>query len=223
MGMYKFEMSEEDLEVLKKEEQWREKKPIDVVVCLDSSGSMEATDFSPNRFEAAKKAAMAFTTRKIMENYNDHVGLVTFGGFPKVHLHMTGDLDEVADAIRKFGKHTITHHSTAIGSVIQEAVKILEKEGRKETVKAIILLSDGDNYAGVDPMSVVSKLKNMPVYTIGLGTPKGISMDIPGVGNVVVRLNEDLLKRIAKQSGGKYYHAPEVAQLIGIFEDLADL
>ncbi|UCH92834.1 MAG: VWA domain-containing protein [Candidatus Aminicenantes bacterium] len=223
MGTYKFEMTEKDLEELSKEEEWREKKPIDVVVCLDSSGSMEATDFTPNRFEAAKKAALAFTTRKIMENYKDRVALLTFGGLPKTHLHLTDDLDKMSAAIKKFGSHTITHNSTAIGSAIEEAGKILQKEGKKENMKAIIVLTDGDNQVGIDPIKAISKLKDIPVYTIGLGTPKGIAMDIPGVGNVVVRLNEDLLKKIAKQSGGKYYHAPEVAQLIGIFEDLADL
>lgn len=223
MADYKFTMTEEDLETLSSQQEWREKQPIDVVVCLDSSGSMEATDFPPNRFEAAKKAATAFTTRKIMENYHDRVALLTFGGNAKVHLDLTDELDKVNETIQTFGKHTITHNSTAIGTAIETAAKLLEKSSKPENLKAIILLTDGDNQVGKDPMTVISGLRNIPVYPIGLGTAKGISMNIPGVGNVVVRLNEQLLHKIGKQSGGKYYHAPEVAQLIGIFEDLADL
>lgn len=223
MGTYSFEMSEKDLEELSEQGEWREKKPMDVVVCLDSSGSMEATDFDPNRFEAAKKAAMAFTTRKIMENYNDRVALLTFGGFPTVQLSITNDLDKVSETIKGFGSHTITHHSTSLGGVMDEAGKILSKHGRKEAGKAIILLTDGDNQVGIDPMTSLKRWQGIPVYTIGLGTPDGIMMDIPGVGNVPVKLNEGLLIKIAKQSGGKYYHAPEVAQLIGIFEGLADI
>lgn len=223
MGTFKIEMTEKDLEEFSNDEQWREKKPIDVVVCIDSSGSMEADDFPPTRFDAAKKAAMAFTTRKIMENHNDRVAVITFGGAPRVHLGLTADLDTVEAAIGKFDRNTITHTSTAIGSAIAEAAKILEKEGKEGVMKAVILLSDGDNYVGADPLNVVSQQKKLPVYTIGLGTAKGAALDIPGHGNVVVPFNEDLLKKIAKQSGGKYYHAPEVARLIGIFEDLADL
>lgn len=223
MGMYTFEMSEKDLDQLDKQGEWREKKPIDVVVCLDSSGSMEATDFTPNRFGAAKKAAMAFTTRKIMENYNDRVAIITFGGFPKVRLPLTGDLDKVRDTISGLDSHTITHHSTSLGAAIDEAGKILKKHGGKNNAKAIILLTDGDNQVGIDPMTALKRWPRVPVYPIGLGTPKGVPMDIPGVGNVTVRLNDDLLVKIAKQSGGAYYHAPEVAQLIGIFEGLADL
>ena len=57
MGTLTFDVDINDLDEVK--DYWRDKKPIDIVVCLDSSGSMAATDFQPNRFEAAKKAAKA--------------------------------------------------------------------------------------------------------------------------------------------------------------------
>lgn len=223
MARYSFEMDEKDLEQVDDQASWREKKSIDVVVCLDSSGSMEATDFQPTRFEAAKKAAMAFTTRKIMENHKDRVAIITFGGTNRTHLPLIGDLEKVKQTIKAMGSHTITHNSTAIGNVIEAAADILDKQGSQDVAKAIILLTDGDNQVGIDPLKAISHHKNIPVYTIGLGTAEGIKMDIPGVGNVPVKLDENLLKRIAKQSGGEYHHAPEVAQLIGIFEGLAKL
>lgn len=221
MGRIELNFTEDDFKNIEVKNQWREKKQIDIVICLDSSGSMEANDFKPNRFEAAKKAAQAFTTRKIMENYHDQVGLLTFGGNALVHLPLTKDLDIVSKVIDKLGKNTITHNSTSLGTAINEAIRLLSKSN-KENSKAIILLSDGDNW-GLDPMNVILNNPPIPIYTIGIGTTKGIKVKIPGIGEPLIRLNEDLLKKIAKQSGGKYYHAPEVAELIGIFEDLADL
>lgn len=222
MGSKNFVLTESDLAFNPSPKtSWRETSSIDIVICLDSSGSMEATDFSPSRFEAAKQAANAFAYRKIMENHNDRVALITFGGRAKIQQGLTPNLNYITDAIFKLGQKSITHNSTSIGNALEEGFKILKES--KTTPKALVLVTDGDNQVGKDPLKVLLSNPDIPVYTIGIGTSEGINVNIPGIGNVIVKLNDQLLQQIAKKSGGKYFHAPKVTDLIGIFEDLTQL
>jgi len=193
------------------------KIPIDIMLVIDSSGSMEATDYNPTRFEAAKEAASFFATTKIVKGYQDRVGIATFGGDAVVVLPLTGDLRKVKEAISSL--HQITHTSTAIGTALLRAADELTQDepGRK---KAIVLLTDGESFVGDDPAEVAQKLneKEIPVFAIGIGTKKGQELSVGPVS-----LDEETLKHIAKITCGEYFYAPDVPDLKRIYQTLANL
>jgi len=202
----------------KPSEQLSPKAAVDVMLVIDSSGSMEATDFEPNRFEAAKWAARAFVQRKVVKRYNDRVGVMTFGGSATPVIAPISDLVAVDKALQ--GLYEITHTGTALGTALEAAAEELQRAGGRR--RAIILLSDGDHWAGSDPVPVAKGLKNIKVFTIGLGTVKGAVVNLPGLGRQTVRLNEKILQDIAHATGAAYYHAPGMEQLMEIYRNLAD-
>ena len=193
------------------------KIPIDIMLVIDSSGSMEATDYSPTRFDAAKEASSFFTTTKIIKGHQDRVGIITFGGDAVVQLSLTNDLRKVKEVILSL--HEITHTSTAIGTALLRAADELTQEepGRK---KAIVLLTDGESFVGEDPAEVAQKLseEEIPVFAIGIGTEKGQELAVGPVS-----LDEDTLKHIAKITHGEYFYAPDVPDLKRIYQTLANL
>ena len=194
------------------------KEAVDVILCIDTSGSMAANDYNPNRLEAAKEAACMFTRRKVMQNYNDRVGILGFGGSATLIHPLDSDLDKVAAAISSL---SITHTGTMAGLALQAAQKeLLRHNGKK---RAIVLLSDGgDQYDSSNPVQAASSQKGIKIFTIGIGTVKGADVAIPAVGTRRVVLNEDLLRQVAKAGGGEYLYAPDVAVLQRIYLKLAD-
>jgi len=194
------------------------KQPVDIVLCIDTSGSMAATDYRPDRLQAAKDAAKLFATRKVTQNYNDRVGVIGFGGSARVVHPLDSRLEKVAAAIDQL---TITHSGTMIGRALQQAHQELGRYNSQR--RAIVLLSDGgDQYDRSQPLKVAQNLKGVKVFTIGMGTTKGSMVKIPAIGTVRVTLNEQLLKQIAQATGGKYMLAPDVPQLQEIYLGLAD-
>jgi Ca-activated chloride channel homolog len=224
--------------------------PIDVVLLIDTSGSMEAADMVPHRLGAAREAALCFANRKILKGGDDRVAVITFGGEPTKLCDLTLDHDAAKAAVE--GIAAFTHSSTGIGSALQAAAKLLPPTpaGKKGSAKdesdletgapgfrapkaakdaegarrrAIILLTDGESYVGPDPRKVASTLDGIMIFTIGIGSPAGVELDIPGVGLTRVRLDEALLRDLAVRTGGEYFHAPTSAHLLRIYELLADV
>jgi len=194
------------------------KASVDIILLMDISGSMGANDYQPNRLEAAKKAAQEFARRKIIKRYKDRVGVIVFGGSPNTVQPLTTDITQVQKAVSNI--KNLTHTGTYLGPAIQDAVKELETAGGKK--RAIVLLSDGaDEYDKSNPVGVAQNLQNIKIFTIGIGTPKGGIANLPH-GQQKVVLNEEVLKRIAKVTGGKYYYAPGVEELKEIYTALAD-
>ncbi len=193
------------------------KQPVDIILCIDTSGSMEATDYPPSRMVAAKQAALMFTNRKILQNYHDRVGVIGFGGQAAIYHPLDNKLDQVASAINQL---QITHSGTMIGTALSLAHKELLKVKTKRG--AIVLLSDGgDEYDTSNPVQTVSQFNSIKVFTVGLGTVKGADVSLP-IGVVRVRLNETILKKIAKTTRGEYLHAPDIQELQKIYLRLAD-
>lgn len=197
---------------------------IDIVIAQDVSGSMLARDFTPDRIGAAKKIAGQF----IREHPDDRIGLVIFSGEAFTQAPLTTDhamvlklLDEVKSGMIEDG--------TAIGDGLATAVSRLQDSKAKS--KVIILLTDGVNNMGsIDPQSAaeMAKLYGIRVYTIGIGTegyapypvqtPYGIQMQ-----QMKVQIDQDLLKKIATETGGKYYRAENNAKLKSVFSDISKL
>jgi Ca-activated chloride channel family protein len=193
------------------------KEPIDIILLIDTSGSMAATDYVPDRLTAAKEAATLFTKRKVVQNYNDRVAVIGFGGFATTVHPLDSNLEKVAASI---GNLVITHTGTMIGTGLQAAAK--ELKGQNSKRQAIVLLSDGgDSYDTSRPVEIAQSLKGIKVFTIGMGTVKGAKVKLPH-GEQQVMLNEQLLQQVSKITGGEYLYAPDAERLRSVYATLAD-
>ena len=197
---------------------------IDIVMALDVSSSMLARDFKPDRLEAAKKIAKNFISKRP----DDRIGLVIFSGEAFTQVPLTTDHAMINDMFREI-KSGMIEDGTAIGDGLATAVSRLEESDAIS--KVVILLTDGVNNAGsVDPMSAaeIAKLYGVRVYTIGIGsrgyapypvqTPFGTQMQ-----QMKVQIDEDLLQKIAKETGGHYFRATGNAKLREIFKEIDKL
>ena len=197
---------------------------IDIVLAMDVSSSMLARDFKPDRLEAAKNIAKDF----IMKRPNDRIGLVIFSGEAFTQVPLTTDHAMIINMFREI-KSGMIEDGTAIGDGLATAVSRLKESDAIS--KVIILLTDGVNNSGsVDPMSAaeIAKLYGIRVYTIGIGsrgyapypvqTPFGTQMQ-----QMKVQIDEDLLKKIADETGGHYFRATSNNKLKKIFEEIDKL
>ena len=196
----------------------------DIVMALDVSSSMLARDFKPDRLEAAKKIAKNFISKRP----DDRIGLVIFSGEAFTQVPLTTDHAMINDMFREI-KSGMIEDGTAIGDGLATAVSRLEESDAIS--KVVILLTDGVNNAGsVDPMSAaeIAKLYGVRVYTIGIGsrgyapypvqTAFGTQMQ-----QMKVQIDEDLLQKIAKETGGHYFRATGNAKLREIFKEIDKL
>ena len=184
-----------------------------VVLVIDISGSMMAKDFKPSRIEAAKQAA-----KLLVRGLKGHpkIGVVVFNNTSRVILVPTSDKVLVLRAIDSIKAN---YGGTAIGDGISSAVALLTAV--EEPSKFIILLSDGENNMGMNPIQAaeIAKQYKIVIYTVGIGTRQGSY--IPNVP-YPVRLDEGTLKRIASITGGEYFYAQDKQKLMKIFSQIRD-
>ena len=206
------------------EEQNAEGEGVDIILCIDVSGSMTAQDFTPNRLEAAKNVAIDFVNKRL----TDRIGIVIFSGESFTQCPLTTDHDVLISAIKSI-HNGLLEDGTAIGSGLGTSVDRLRTSNSKSQV--IILLTDGENNGGlIDPKTAkeIAKAFSIKVYTIGVGTdgyapqpiqtPMGIVMQ-----NGKVSIDEKLLKEIAGETGGKYFRAKNNEGLTGIYAEINNL
>jgi len=215
---------------------------LNIMITLDISGSMKGLDFHPkNRLEAAKEVITNF----IKKRTNDKLGLVVFAGTAYTKSPLTINYD----FLRRYVLETSTEDlkeegGTAIGVALATAVNrlvgvisnnksknksSLSRNNKKSARGIIILLTDGINNTGeIDPNDAADMAKdfNIKVYTIGIGkTGKVPYVAVDQFGNkrqimVDSEIDEDLLKKIAKKTGGLYFNATKKKSLVKIFEDI---
>lgn len=194
---------------------------IDIMIAMDVSGSMMATDFLPNRLEAAKDVAIDF----INHRKSDRIGFVAFSGEAYTVCPLTQDYDYLKQTIQRV-QSGVMKQGTAIGIGLGTAVAQMYKDTIAS--KVIILLTDGVNNVGeISPMDAaqIAKNKHITVYTIGVGK-KGF-VETPVVtpfGKIMqrsqVNIDENLLKDIAKTTDGKYFRAVNKNSLRQIYEKI---
>ncbi len=196
---------------------------IDIVMCLDISGSMLAKDFKPNRIEAAKEVAQDF----IDSRPNDRIGLVIFSGESFTQCPLTTDHAVIKNLFS--GIHTgMVADGTAIGNGLATAVTRVKDSKAKS--KVVILLTDGVNNQGsVAPLTAaeIAKAFGVRVYTVGVGTIgkalAPIAMYPDGsfqYGYVDVNIDEKTLGEIADGTGGKYFRATDNDKLKNIYKEI---
>jgi Ca-activated chloride channel family protein len=198
---------------------------IDIMLSLDISGSMLARDFSPDRLEAAKRVAKEF----IEGRPTDRIGLVVFAGESFTQCPITTD-HAVLQRLFKDVKSGLVEDGTAIGMGLATAVSRLKDSDAKSRV--IILMTDGVNNAGyIDPMTAVelAKSEQVRVYNIGVGkrgTAPYPYKDVFGrtvLQNVEVQIDEELLRKIAVETGGTYFRATDDTKLQEIYQEIDQL
>ncbi len=188
-----------------------------IVVVIDVSLSMEATDVSPNRLAAAKQAAAEFTT-SVPAAYN--LSLVSLSGSPAVRLPPVTDRAAMLRAIERLEPQ----ESTAIGDAIYAALGSIDQapkvDGNKAPPGMIVMLSDGTNTAGQAPLQAAADAgkRNVPIYTIAYGTDNGY-VDLDGKRERVPP-DKQTMSKIAQETKGRMYEADNLAQLNDAYKSI---
>jgi Ca-activated chloride channel homolog len=206
------------------EEQNAEGEGVDIVLCIDVSGSMTAQDLTPNRLEAAKNVAIDFVNKRL----TDRIAIVIFSGESFTQCPLTTDHTVLISAIENI-RNGLLEDGTAIGSGLGTSVDRLRTSKSKS--KVVILLTDGENNGGlIDPQTAkeIAKAFQVKVYTIGVGTDGYAPQPVNTPMGVVmqqgkVSIDEKLLKQIATETGGKYFRAKDNEGLTGIYDEINGL
>lgn len=191
----------------------------DIVLALDISGSMSATDFRPSRFAAAKDVAIKF----INQRPDDNMGLVVFAGESLSLMPLTNDRAALINAVKNVEMGDL-NDGTAIGDGLTSAINRITSGQAKS--KSIILLTDGTNNSGDVPPSTAANIagqKGIKVYTIGVGTNGTIQVTDPygfSTTTLETKIDEESLKSIAKATGGKFFRATDERMLNDVFAEI---
>jgi len=220
-----------------------------IILAMDVSGSMRATDVKPSRLVAAQEAARAFVAE---QPRTTRIGVVSFAATASIVQSPTHIREEIVEAINRFE----LQRGTAVGSGILVALKMIfpdvefdlrsynprgdAKKGvpldpsrpadgappkpvapGSYTSAAIILLTDGQTTTGPNPIEAARMAgdRGVPVYTVGIGTPKGETIGGDG-WSFRVRLDEEALKSIAGLTRGEYFYAGTATDLQKIYQNL---
>ncbi len=195
-----------------------------MMLAIDVSGSMLSQDVDPSRLEAAKAAAKTFVTTLPSTL---RIGLVTFAGYAVLVVPPTAEHQRVLEAIDAI----TVRHRTAIGDGLLEAVAALPErvrplpDGTLPPMRpdlppgTVVLLSDGQNNAGTDPLVAadIAHRERVTVYTVGIGVPL-----TPATRWILGGpLDEETLRAMAVRTGGAYYHPKTGRELRDIYKKLA--
>jgi Ca-activated chloride channel homolog len=216
-----------------------------VVLVIDVSGSMRATDVKPSRLAAAQNAVRTFL-KKVPHNVR--VALIAFAGDPQVAAPPTTDLDVVRQGLDSLGYYS-GYGGTAIGDAIAAAVDLVKPKNpnggqtiaywtvaeQKKSPVSILFLSDGHQTRGLlQPLEGADRAKaaGIPVYTIALGTPNGVLTRPsggfgPGQGfgpaQIPVPPDPATLRQIAQTTGGKFFDARSAEALESAYSHLGSV
>ena len=201
---------------------------IDIVLCMDVSGSMASKDILPSRMDVAKEVAEDFVRSRPV----DRIGLVIFSGESFTQCPITTDKTTLIAQIQTLESRRYLTDGTVIGEGLATAVDRLSKS--KARSKVIILLTDGKEDPPetrlIDPLTAleIAKAQLVKVYTIGMSAvPSSI---IENTGNKKVNknpaadfLDEQLLQKIANETGGRYFRARDKNALKSIYNQIDKL
>lgn len=196
---------------------------IDMMLCLDTSGSMQAQDLRPTRVVAAREVSKEF----VRERPDDRIGLVVFSSVAFTQCPVTTDHNALVTMLNGVTVGMTRSDGTAIGSALATCInRLKDLPGRS---KVVILLTDGSNNTGeIDPLTAakLAARHGIKVYTIGVGTngPAPVTVKDPLFGERTVLMKVDLdegaLQKIADLTGGRYYRATDKDALSGVYAEI---
>jgi len=194
----------------------------DIIVTLDLSRSMGATDVGGTRLRLAKRLAWQLASARP----GDRIGLVIFGGAGFLQLPPTSDLAAFQLFLDAASPDDIGDPSTNLVAGLKVAERALRREGTAAGSRAVILLTDGERSEGaIDPILELYSRAKLPVFAVGIGSAEGArvpndSGDATGpwhvddIGRPIIsRLDEEVLKAVALASGGSYARYDDRAAL----------
>ena len=200
-----------------------------VILAFDVSSSMKAKDLAPTRMKAAKRAARAFVAD---QPSSIKIGVVAFSDAGYVVQPPTRTKRDVLDAIGRLsarggtaiGRGILTSLGAVAGKPLVLDRNALASGARQPGIRflgssAVVLLSDGDNTAALDPLQLapVAAQAGVRIFPIGLGSPGGAVVDVGGF-EVATSLDPALLRGIAAESGGAYFAAADAAALQRVYD-----
>lgn len=196
----------------------------DLMLSVDISGSMEAQDMvvgnrQVSRIDVVKSVVSDFVERR----EGDRLGLILFAAHAYVQAPLTFDRGTVGKLLEEADIGIIEESATAIGDAIGLGVKHLRT--RPENSRVLVLLTDGVNNAGsVSPVQAgqLAETENIKIYTIGIGADQVVQRTFFGSRSVnpSAELDEETLTQIAESTGGRYFRARDVNDLVEIYEEL---
>ena len=229
----------------------RSAEGIDIMLVLDTSTSMQAEDFEPNRFEAAREVAGDFVRSRL----TDRVGLVVFAAKAYTQTPLTLDYDFLLRMMNEV-EVGIIEDGTAIGTAIAMAVGRLTDAGEALSAgstpsneagangasddgasdgtssKVAVVLTDGQNNRGeVDPVTAaeLAEAMGVRVYTIGVGTRDGAPYPVSnpfysGQRRIAsARIDEEMLQEVAAKTGGRYFRATSKEGLRTVYDEIGEM
>ncbi len=220
------------------------RKPVyrkqDVVLILDTSLSMQATDVHPSRKERAKEEIRNFIVNR--GPFVDRIGLVTFAGTSLILSYLTSDAENILFYLDFMDATPRISYGTNIGAALSSGLALIDKEaqvaaaaGREDpNQKIFILLADGEDYGEELDFAVSETVAaDVPVYAVGIGsehdatipmqTPDSQYMLHDEKGALVsARFDESTLQSIALVTGGRYYRSHTGAELAGVMADFLE-
>jgi Ca-activated chloride channel homolog len=191
---------------------WEEvrREGVDLVVALDTSKSMLASDVAPNRLARAKLAVQDL----LAELQGDRIGLVAFAGSAFVQCPLTLDRNAFRESLDAVEVGLIPRGGTNLTAAIDSSLEAFE--GRQGSHQAVVLITDGEDHEGkIEDAIKHATERGVKVFTVGIGTAEGELIPTEGgtflkdrKGQVVKsRLDEETLKKLALDTGGVYLHA----------------
>jgi len=201
---------------------------IDIMITLDISDSMMIEDMPPlNRLECAKETIREFVKGRV----SDRIGLILFMGESFTKIPLTLDYEMLVDELKDIQPSRTIKMGTAIGVALANSVSRLKDSKAKSRV--IIFLTDGENNSGtIDPETAldIAKGEGLKIYTIGIGKDGDTKLPVYGVdpfGRKIKTyqpfqstINEELLKKMADETGGKYWRATSYSGMKDIFQEI---
>lgn len=204
---------------------------IDIMTVLDISDSMLIEDMTPvNRLEASKKTIKEFIEKRV----SDRIGLVVFSGESYTRVPLTLDYPLLQKSLKEVETSRNIKMGTAIGVALANSVARLKDSTAKSRV--VIFLTDGENNSGtIDPETAleIAKGYGIRIYSIGMGRDGQAQLPVyiqDARGRQIKRyrpihskINEDLLGRMAEETGGKFFRANTTEALEQVFQEIDSL
>jgi Ca-activated chloride channel family protein len=195
---------------------------------MDVSGSMGSRDIAPSRMEVAKEVAIEFIQNRPV----DRIGLVIFSGESFTQCPITTDKNSLISQVQSLESRKYLIDGTVIGEGLATAVDRLSKSEGKS--KVIILLTDGKEDPPatrlIDPLTAleIAKSKKVKVYTIGMSAQPSIIIENTSQVKKLKSpnadyLDEELLTKMAYETGGKYFRAKDKDGLLSIYNQINTL
>lgn len=184
------------------------RKGVDVMIALDVSRSMLASDIKPDRLSRAKQ----FVSKLINQLPDDRIGLVLFAGRAYLQMPLSSDHSAAQMFIQQAGPESVPTQGTVISEALKLAAQSFNSKERK--YKSIVLITDGEDH-DAEAVQLTRELsaRGIMINTIGIGSPQGSTIADPVTGDlkkdqagntVISKLNEGELKLLSAQTNGTY-------------------